>query len=71
VWNEVTAVASNLGIEIKLHPGGSLDQRRNGPAGKRKENFQDAKAYYRTFILYAGPLKGGAEGHFLGVRHFW
>jgi len=51
VWNEVTTIASNLGIHIKLPPGGSLYLRNNVSDGKGKESSQEA--YYRTFIFYA------------------
>jgi len=51
VWSKVTTVASNLGIEIKRPPGGSLALRRNVSVGKGKESFQEA--YYRMFISYA------------------
>jgi len=51
VWNEVTTDASNLGIEIKLPPRGSLDSRKNVSVGKEKESFPEA--FYRTFIFYA------------------
>jgi len=40
VWNEVTTVASNLGIEIKLPPGGSSALRRNISVGKGKKAFK-------------------------------
>jgi len=55
VWNEVTTVASNLGIEIKFPPGGTLDLRRSVSVGKGKKSFQEA--YYRTFIFYASVVQ--------------
>ena len=51
VWNKVTTVASNLGIEIKLPPGGSSALRRCVSFEKVKKSFQGA--YYRTFIFFA------------------
>jgi len=51
VWNEVTTVASNLDIEIKLSSGRRLDVRRHVSVGNGKESFPEA--CYMTFIFYA------------------
>jgi len=53
VWNKVATVASNLGIEIKLPPGGSLDLRRNVSAEKRKKAFKKhiAELLYSLLLL--------------------
>ena len=56
MWNEVTTIPSNLGIEIKLRPGGSLALRRNVSVGKEKLS---GSILQNLYILYATNVNGG------------
>jgi len=56
VWNEVTTIASNLGIEIKLPPGESLALRRNVSVGK---DLLSGSILQNLYILYATNVNGG------------
>ena len=68
IWNEINVVACNLGIELKLPPGGNAALRSNESSNRRTEGF--VETYYKTNIVYAiiDSVVGGLTVRFEALK---
>ena len=68
IWNERNVVACNLGIELKLPPGGNAALRSNESSNRRTEGF--VETYYKTNIVYAiiDSVVGGLTVRFEALK---